>query len=101
MHLSRRSRRSLTAFTSGVIVASIGKIIASATGADHAFATAASIVALFGFVFAWAFFTGVNLGMPLAIKDARPGEGHPVNSSSGWSCILFSLGVLLATAILA
>jgi hypothetical protein len=95
------NRRFPISFAIGAGFAILIKIFVDAIGSPTAFATAGIIVALFGFVFGVAFFTGLNLGMFLAIKDVGPGEGNPVSPSAGLCCILFSLGILVATAILA
>jgi hypothetical protein len=101
MHIDRRLRRFLVAFATGVLVAVAAALFTHAIGHPGAFVTVDEIISLFGFVFGVAFFTGLNLGMFLAIKDVSPGEGNPVSPRAGWSCILFSLGILVTTAILA
>lgn len=99
MRTLRGIRRYLISFATGVGFAILAAVLVAAIGHPAALVPVDFAVAIFGLVFGVAFITGLNLGMPLAIKDVVPGEGTPVRPGTGVCCILFSLGVFIATPV--
>jgi hypothetical protein len=93
MSSRRRLRRFLIAFATGVLVAVAAALFTHAIGHPGAFVTVDEIISVFGLLFGVAFLTGLNLGTPRVIS----GNSMPVRPGTGLCCLLFSLGVYLAT----